>query len=216
MGFLKKVARTLFTQVRERGLLSTLLMNASHCIALLRGMFYKLIYNKRIQGYLFSMQGNSSIELFDKQSKAHIGKFVFMRKNVSIRVDSGGQLYIGEKSFINDNCTINCALRISIGRSTKIAPNVCINDHDHNYKNTQDGHLIKSEVVVGDHVWIGANVVILRGAVIGDHAVIAAGSIVKGTVPPHTLFLNQRENRLISFAEQADDQALVAAMKGSH
>ena len=122
-----------------------------------------------------------------------------MRKNVSLRIDFDGQLFLGEKVFINDNCTINCVNKISIGKHTKIAPNVCINDHDHNYKNVSNQHLVKGEVVIGENVWIGSNVVILRNTHIGNNAVIAAGSVVKGNVPANTLFLNKKEEKLLPF-----------------
>ena len=95
---------------------------------------------------------------------------------------------------MNDNCNINCANKISIGSYTKIAPNVSINDHDHNYKGVEGGNLIKGEVIIGKNVWIGSNSVILRGTVIEDNAVVAAGSVVKGHVPKDSLFLNKREN----------------------
>lgn len=48
------------------------------------------------------------------------------------------------------------------------------------------------DVVIGDNVWIGANSVILRGSRIGDNAVIAAGTIVKGTVESNTLVYDKR------------------------
>ncbi|MEH6954667.1 acyltransferase, partial [Neobacillus drentensis] len=125
-----------------------------------------------------------------------IGKFVFIRKNASIRLDFDGVLTIGNNVFINDNCNINCVNRITIGKNTKIAPNVCINDHDHNYKKNTSDHLIRGEVTIGENVWIGSNVVILRNTHIGDNVVIAAGSVVKGIVPPNTIFLNKRETEL--------------------
>jgi virginiamycin A acetyltransferase len=43
-------------------------------------------------------------------------------------------------------------------------------------------------VVVEDDVWIGANSVVLDGARIGKGAVIAAGSLVNGTVPPYEIW----------------------------
>lgn len=110
-----------------------------------------------------------------------------------MRLDFDGVLDIEEKVFINDNCNINCVNRISIGRGTKIGPNVCINDHDHNYKDPTDGHLVKGEVKIGKNVWIGSNVVILKDTIIGDNTVIAAGSVVKGRIPSNTLFVNKRE-----------------------
>lgn len=39
-------------------------------------------------------------------------------------------------------------------------------------------------VVIGSDVWIGAGCIILPGVRIGDHAVVAAGSVVTKDVPP--------------------------------
>ncbi|WP_410513556.1 acyltransferase [Paenibacillus sp. BR2-3] len=210
MGQFIKMLKTIHLQYRERGLLCTLAMNLSHLTGVIRGLIYKLIYFRSIQYAPYSMQSNSTIEVFNKRSKIRLGKFVFIRKNVSIRMDFDGELTLGDNVFINDNCTINCVNKIHIGNHTKIAPNVCINDHDHNYKKTDEGHLIKGEVVIGSGVWIGSNVVILRDTFIGDHAVIAAGSVVKGTVPAHTLFLNKREN---IFKEIIESKSNIVNMK---
>jgi acetyltransferase-like isoleucine patch superfamily enzyme len=40
------------------------------------------------------------------------------------------------------------------------------------------------DVVVGDHVWIGLNACIFKGAHIGDGAVIGAHALVTGEIPP--------------------------------
>lgn len=47
-------------------------------------------------------------------------------------------------------------------------------------------------VRIGDNVWLGADVVVLKGVTIGDGAVIGAGSIVMKDVPPNTLHHEQR------------------------
>lgn len=199
----KKIVRTLVTEGRNRGIYFTILMNISHLIGVLRSFFYKIIYFWNIKCSIFSLQANSRIEIFNKNAKVNIGKFVFIRKNASFRIDFNGVLNIEEKVFINDNCNINCVNKVSIGKNTKIAPNVCINDHDHNYKNLEDNHLIKGEVIIGENVWIGSNVVILRDTVIGDNVVIAAGSVVKGQVPSNTLFANKRENVSINYTSKS-------------
>ena len=41
--------------------------------------------------------------------------------------------------------------------------------------------------VIGDNVWIGANVTILPGVTIGDYVVVAAGSVVTKDVPSGVL-----------------------------
>lgn len=189
----------MYTQASTRGIYFAFIMNLSHLRGILRGFFYKLLYFKNIQSSIFSLQSSSRIEIFNKRSRIRIGKFAFIRKNASIRIDFEGELTIGDYVFINDNCNINCVEKITIGKNTKIAPNVCINDHDHNYKNVQDQHLLTGEVVIGANVWIGANAVILRNTYIGDNSVIAAGSVVKGTVPENSLFINKREEKVIPF-----------------
>jgi acetyltransferase-like isoleucine patch superfamily enzyme len=40
---------------------------------------------------------------------------------------------------------------------------------------------------IEDDCWIGANVTFLDGAYVGCGCVIAAGSIVRGTIPPHSV-----------------------------
>ncbi len=42
-------------------------------------------------------------------------------------------------------------------------------------------------VVIGKNVWLGTRSIVMRGVTIGDHSVIAAGSIVTRDVPPYTL-----------------------------
>ncbi|HDR4563347.1 galacturonic acid acetylase [Bacillus cereus] len=199
----KKIFQMLVTEGRNRGLYLTILMNISHLIGILRGFFYKIIYFRNINSSIFSLQANSRIEIFNKKAKINIGKFVFIRKNASFRIDFNGVLSIEEKVFINDNCNINCVNKVSIGKNTKIAPNVCINDHDHNYKNPAEYHLVVGEVIIGKNVWIGSNVVILRDTVIGDNVVVAAGSVVKGNVPSNTLFVNKRENVSIDYTSKS-------------
>ena len=81
---------------------------------------------------------------------------------------------------------------MSIGEYTKIASNVCINDHDHNYKRTGDSHLLITPVEIGRNVWIGSNVV------------IAAGSVVKGHVPPHTVYFNKRDEAMLEYVKQGE------------
>lgn len=203
-----KIWKEISRESRQRGLYYALLMNCSHVIGIGRGLFYKILYFRNIKSSIFSLQSNSKIEVFNKKAKIYLGSFVYIRKNASIRIDFDGELQIAEKVFINDNCNINCVNRIVIGKQTKIAPNVCINDHDHNYKHISDQHLVKGEVIIGENVWIGSNVVILRNTFIGDHAVIAAGSVVKGNVPAHTLFVNKRENEYIPFQDNKDKQVI--------
>jgi acetyltransferase-like isoleucine patch superfamily enzyme len=68
---------------------------------------------------------------------------------------------------------------IKIGSNTIIGYNTTILTHEyliHEYR--------LGEVVIGNNVMIGANCTILPGVVIGDEAVVAAGTVVHKDVPP--------------------------------
>ena len=201
-----KILKVLKSESKQRGLYYSFIMNLSQLVGMMRALFYKVIYFKNINSSVFVMQSKSRIDVFSKKSKINIGKFVFIRKNTTIRIDDESTLDIGDHVFMNDNCNINCADKISIGSYTKIAPNVSINDHDRNYKGVEGGNLIKGEVIIGKNVWIGSNSVILRGTVIEDNAVVAAGSVVKGHIPKDSLFLNKRENITKLYKDKYDEK----------
>ena len=71
----------------------------------------------------------------------------------------------------------------------QIAANVCFETASHEV-DFAPGHArvtVQKPIVVGDHVWIGMNAIILPGVTIGRGAVIAAGAVVSKDVPPMTV-----------------------------
>lgn len=90
--------------------------------------------------------------------------------------------------YMNRNVMIVSHKSITIKKGTTIGPNVVLYDHDHNYDHKADyGKFLSESIEIEDNVWIGANVVILKGVHIGSKSVIAAGSIVLSDVPPYSL-----------------------------
>lgn len=58
---------------------------------------------------------------------------------------------------------------------------------NHNPDPQKRGNLIPSRIVIGNDVWLGANVTVLPGVTIGDGAIIAAGAVVTKDVPARTV-----------------------------
>ena len=131
-------------------------------------------------------------ELHIKQGRASFGKEQVTRGNAVFRVE-GGNLTVGDKCFFNQNVSITCKKEVVIGDRCQIANNVVIVDHDHAGCENW-GSYVETPVKIGNDVWIGAGAVILRGTVIGDRAIIGAGSIVKGEIPAGAVFYQKREN----------------------
>lgn len=103
---------------------------------------------------------------------------------------------IGSDVFIGSGATF-CASKsaIIVGSKVMFGPNVTIMGGDHN-TSTIGSYMfdVKEKlknndlpVVIEDDVWVGCNVVILKGVTIGRGAVIAAGSVVIKSVKPYSI-----------------------------
>jgi acetyltransferase-like isoleucine patch superfamily enzyme len=159
-------------------------------VSLPKVLMYKIKYAGKCTMPWIQAFGHHT-ELKIKNGTARFGKEQIIRGNAVFRVE-GGELVVGDKCFFNQNVSITCKKNIVIGDRCQIANNVVIVDHDHAGSENW-GSYVETPVVIGNDVWIGANVVIMRGTTIGDKAVIGAGSIVKGDVPAGKVFYQKRE-----------------------
>jgi len=97
---------------------------------------------------------------------------------------AGGSLEIGDDVTIGHGAAIAAFKDVRIGSGTRIAPYVAILDTDFHGVSDRSAPAKTGAVVIGRGVRIGSHVTLLRGTEIGDGAVIAAGSVVSGKVPP--------------------------------
>jgi acetyltransferase-like isoleucine patch superfamily enzyme len=103
----------------------------------------------------------------------------------------GPAIVIGDNVFIGAGCEFNIRRKIIVGGDTLIASGCRFVDHDHGLlvnqlMRKQEG--TEAEIVIGDDVWIGCNVVILKGVTIGNGAVVAAGAVVTKSIPPYEIW----------------------------
>lgn len=160
----------------------------------------KLRYGNRVRmGWIQSFE-RIRIEI-KKEGSLVMGSYNQNRGLMYVGVLDKGLLTIGSHCFFNINSSITCAEKITIGDNCKFGNNLVIVDHDHNYRaegsySVENPEFVSSPIVIGNNVWVGANVTILRGSVIGDNCVIAAGSIVYGNVPKETIYMQKRVSEL--------------------
>lgn len=77
-----------------------------------------------------SIKGKFTVELLPKSS-LQVGTFLMSAGPCYIKCTEKARCRIGEKVFMNHNCSITCAEEITIGDACNIANNVVIVDHDH-------------------------------------------------------------------------------------
>jgi len=130
------------------------------------------------------------------------GKFCEIHQRVIIGAGSGSahrpaRVTIGDFTSIWFGTILSARNEIAIGSHSTISWNCTIIDNDMHEildsidqdtrddkpRGTRDDEFVR----IGDHVWVGASAIILKGVTIGANAVIAAGAVVTRDVPPNTL-----------------------------
>ena len=102
-----------------------------------------------------------------------------------------GEPKIGKNVYIGGLSEVNATgANVSIGDNCDIASFVTINCADSHRKclglmDTVD----RQDITIEHNVFIGSHCVIKGGAHVGHHSVIAAGTVVAGTIPPYSLVI---------------------------
>ena len=89
---------------------------------------------------------------------------------------------IGGGSYFSPNGRLVADQSIQIGSNCAIAWDVQLIDSDWHTAIRADGSRSHKTgpIIVGDHVWLGSRVTLLRGTVIRNGCIVAAGSVVRG------------------------------------
>lgn len=122
------------------------------------------------------MDENSILEIRNNFS-IYYGADIILFKGAKLNLGSG---------FFNSNIKIRCHERIEIGENVAISHDVTIMDSDA-HEGLWEGYEKTKPIKIGNHVWIGTRVTILKGVTIGDNAIIAAGSVVTKDIPNNTI-----------------------------
>lgn len=172
--------------------------HAAYCVpyGILKMLMLKITKGSSFKGPKISMISPFTEITLDKGGKLQIGEHFKMRDSAKIRVRKDAECKIGKNTSVNCQNMIACREKIIIGDNVQFSPNVQIYDHDHDYRvegGINAGKYKTSPVIIGNNVWVGANVVILRGTKIGDNCIVAAGSTVKGEFSANSLIYQKRK-----------------------
>jgi acetyltransferase-like isoleucine patch superfamily enzyme len=119
-----------------------------------------------------------------------LGRWVHIGDGNRLRAHEG-TLRIGDKTVLGRENTINCYLDLEIGPRCLVADWVYMCDFDHRYDDVhtpiKDQGIVKTPVRVGADCWVGVKASVLRGADVGRGSVLAAHTVVRGSVPPYSV-----------------------------
>lgn len=125
---------------------------------------------------------NNLLKEFGKNSFVRSKVLILNYKNISI----GSNCLIGPDSILNGTD------KITLGNYFLSGPGLIIYTSDHGLENNGVPFTLQkttsSEVIVGENVYLGARVTILKGVQIGDNVIVAAGSVITKDIPSNELW----------------------------
>ena len=164
-----------------------------------QGMWYDANYNpdliaqrRKARDLCFKL--NQTLPSDTKTREALLAElFGYFPENLDLTgpfiCDYGRNITIGKNVFINTNCYFMDGAPISLGDNVFMGPfcGLYTANHPLEVKERNEGREQALPITIGRDCWIGANVTILPGVEIGHSTVIAAGSLVTRSIPPHCL-----------------------------
>ena len=118
-----------------------------------------------------------------------LGDNCILEEDVFFKFDGiwkeGSAINIADRVFIGAGCEFNIRNGIEIGNDGLIASGCKFIDHDHGFSY---GELIRTQhgteaaIKIGDDVWLGCNVLVLKGVEIANGAIVAAGAVVTKSI----------------------------------
>jgi len=130
-----------------------------------------------------------------------IAENVMINESNYLTIKNKANFSIGKNTYIT-RATISCLGQIEIGENCILGEGMKLFDHNHEY--TKEPFSVSKTdfnigfIKVGNNVWTGANVVILKDVKIGDNVIIGAGCVVHKDVPSNSIIVNNQEHKIIS------------------
>ena len=115
----------------------------------------------------------------DKSSLVFRGRFA-LSQGSCLKVSNGATMICGDKVTFNVRARILCSYKVEIGNNVRLGWDCTVKDADGHAISDEDGKIINNArpVIVGSNVWAGAEVALLKGAVIPNGCVVGFRSVV--------------------------------------
>jgi acetyltransferase-like isoleucine patch superfamily enzyme len=166
------------------------MLRPSYLRLMLRWALLKLRYRSRLQtdGLCFVCP-RVKLEI-GRHAVLRIGRWAWIGHGCKIRVHEG-EVSIGAKTVIGQECTISAYQHVSIGRECILADRVMLIDFDHGVVEVERPvrlqGIYKRDVNVGHNVWMGYGACVLRGVAIGDNSVVGTNAVVTRSAPANAV-----------------------------
>jgi acetyltransferase-like isoleucine patch superfamily enzyme len=166
------------------------MLNLSYARLALRWAWLKLRWGRRLQTDGLCFVGPGVTFEIGRDAVLRLGRWSWIGHGTKIRAHEG-EVEIGAKSVLGQECTISAFQSVRIGRECIVADRVMLIDFDHGVVEVERPirlqGIYKRDVRVGNNCWIGYGACILRGATVGDNCIIGTSTVVTKDVPDNAV-----------------------------
>jgi acetyltransferase-like isoleucine patch superfamily enzyme len=159
-----------------------------------RWAWLKLRWRGRLQTDGLCFIGPGVTFEIGKGARVQLGRWCWIGHGSKIRAHEG-EVVIGAKTVMGQECTISAFQHVSVGRECIVADRVMLIDFDHGVVEVERPirlqGIYKRDVHVGNNCWIGYGACILRGASVGDNSVVGTSSVVTKDMPANSVSAGQ-------------------------
>jgi maltose O-acetyltransferase len=115
-----------------------------------------------------------------------------------LRMTGEGTLTVGPKTFISNDCLIDCSADVIIGADVAIGARSSLVSSGHEWSDPRRraGPRTMQSIEIGDGAWLGAGSTVLAGSSIGAGVVVAAAAVVTRPCAPHGLYAGVPARRI--------------------
>ena len=150
----------------------------------------KLRFRGRLQTDGLAFVGPGVTLQIGRGARLVLGRWSWVGHGCKIRVHEG-EVRVGAKTVLGQECTISAYQHVSIGRECILADRVMLIDFDHGAVEVERPirlqGIYKRDVRVGHNVWMGYGACVLRGVQIGDNSIVGTSSVVTKSAPANAV-----------------------------
>ena len=166
------------------------MLNHRYARLMLRWAWLKLRWRGRLETDGLCFIGPGVTFEIGKGARVQLGRWCWIGHGSKIRAHEG-EVVIGAKTVMGQECTISAFQHVSIGRECIVADRVMLIDFDHGVveedRPIRLQGIYKRDVDVGHNCWIGYGACILRGTTIGDNAIVGTSTVVTKDLPANAV-----------------------------
>jgi len=151
---------------------------------LAKGVFYRELFRNGTH-YLY--------EHILPMETLRVGSNPEIHPTVSFRFENN--IALGDNIVLDAHCCLWASenSKITLGDNTGVGPGTVMVSSNHSFPKGKiyvEEPMSEKNIVVGNHVWIGANSTLLAGAEIGNGCIVGAGCVISAKIPENSVVVS--------------------------